>query len=277
MDKVQTQFFRIIIYSGLILASIATLTPFVWLLCAAFKQRKDFIQYVFLPDNLAALTINNFVRLFNELPFFKYIVNTLFLATGQTLLVLLLASMGGFALAKYQFRGKPVVFAIMLCSMMVPGQVLLAPLYEIIFNFGWIDSYFGILMPGAVNVFALFLCRQAMLSVPDDLLEAARIDGASEWLVYWMVMLPLSRPILGAITIITFLGSWNAFMWPQIVLRNPEKYTLAIGIAHMQGSHGSDYGIIMAGTVISILPIMAFFLIMQREFIAGLTSGAVKG
>ena len=161
----------------------------------------------------------------------------------------------------------------------MPGQVLLLPNYELMNRFGWMDSYAAILIPSAVSVFGMFLFRQAMLGVPDELLAAGRVDGCSELRLWWEVALPIVRPMLGAFTLLSFMGSWNSFLWPQIILQSPGKYTLPIGLANMVNlpAFQTNYGILMAGTLLSIAPVGILFFILQRDFISGLSSGAVKG
>jgi len=198
--------------------------------------------------------------------------------SGVTVMVqLFFASLGGFALAKYEFRGKRPIMILMLATMMIPGQVMLGPLYELIYHVGFMDSYLGLIVPGCVSVFGMFLFRQSMLQIPDDLLEAGRIDGCSEFRLYWNVALPVSRPMTGAFCLISFMGTWNSFLWPQIVLHTQERATLPIALTQMVGLYSQKYGVLMAGTLLSILPVVILFFILQKEFISGLTAGAVKG
>jgi ABC-type glycerol-3-phosphate transport system permease component len=167
----------------------------------------------------------------------------------------------------------------MLATMVIPGQVLLPSSYELMYHFGWLNSYVAILVPGSVSVFGMFLFMQAMKQVPDELLQCGRIDGCSEIRLWWEVALPIVRPMIGAYTLLTFMGSWNSFIWPQIVLQDPNLYTLPIGLTNLIGlpTDTTPYGMLMAGTLLSILPVVLLFFILQRDFIAGLASGAVKG
>lgn len=257
-----------------------SVTPFVWLICAAFKQQKDMFTWAFLPwYDLRELTSANFATLFEITPFARWLFNSLFLASTQTVLVVTLSSLGGFALAKYNFRGKRPLMLLMLATMLLPSQVLLPSGYELMYHLGWINSYAAILIPGAVSVFGMFLFRQAMASVPDELLHAGRVDGCSELRLWWEVALPIVRPMIGAYTLLAFLGNWNSYLWPQIILQDELKYTLPVGLANMIGlpQFETQYGVLMAGTLLSILPVVILFFILQRDFIAGLASGAVKG
>jgi ABC-type glycerol-3-phosphate transport system permease component len=211
------------------------------------------------------------------LPFTRYLMNSLFITSAVVLVQVFFSSLGGFALAKYEFRGKRAIMAVMLLTMMVPAPVLLAPLYELIYTFGLMDRHLGLIVPAAVSVFGMFLFRQAMLAVPDELLEAARLDGCSEFGLYWRIALPVSRPMVGAFCLIAFMGTWNAFLWPQIILHTRERFTLTVGLTQLVGTYTEQYGVMLAGTLLAILPAMALFFILQREFISGLTAGAVKG
>jgi ABC-type glycerol-3-phosphate transport system permease component len=161
--------------------------------------------------------------------------------------------------------------------MMIPGQVMLGPMYELIHRFGLMDSHQGLIVPSMVSVFGIFLFRQSILSLPNELLEAGRIDGCTEFGLYWRVVVPVSRPMIGAFCVIAFMGTWNSFLWPQIILHSQDLFTLPIGLNSMVGTYTDQRGMMMAGTLLSILPVMVLFFILQKEFISGLTAGAVKG
>jgi len=265
---------RALLYVTLVTCSVAMLTPLVWLVAATVKAPDDFFHYTFFSPRP---TLHNFRQLFAQMPFFRFMMNSLFVTCTSVLVQLFLASLGGFALAKYEFRGKKAVMALMLGTMMLPGQVLLAPMYELIYRMGLMDSFPGLIVPGAVSVFGMFLFRQSMLHIPDDLLDAGRIDGCTEFGLYWNVALPVSRPMIGAFCLVSFMGTWNSFLWPQIILHSQERFTLTIGLNQMVGLYRQEYGVLMAGTFLSVLPVAALFFLLQKEFISGLTSGAVKG
>lgn len=266
----------------LVLLSLAAvaLTPLIWLICAAFKTGEDLFGSLLLPwGRLDRLTLANFRTLFDEHPFIHWLINSLFLASAQTVIVVTLSSLGGFALAKYRFRFRRAIMLLMLGTMLLPFQVMLPGMYQIMRHLGWVDSYAAILVPGAVSVFGVFLFKQAMQAVPDELLQAGRVDGCSELRLWWDVALPMVRPMVAAYTLLTFLASWNSFLWPQIILQDERKFTLPIGLAGLMGMerYQADYGVLMAATLLSILPVMVLFFAVQRDFVAGLTSGAVKG
>lgn len=263
----------------LIALAVITLVPFIWLVCATFKTKADSFKYTFLPNDPSRLTFENYSSIFHQQPFLVWMINSIFLACAHTVLVVTLSSLGGFALAKYRFRGRGALMLIMLLTMLVPGQVLLLPNYELMRAWGWMNSYAAILVPSAVSIFGMFLFRQAMIRVPDELLQAARIDGCSELGIWWEVALPIVRPMIGAYTLLSFMAAWNSFLWPQIILQTPEKMTLPIGLANMMSlpEYQTNLGILMAGTLLSILPVALLFFVMQRDFISGLASGGVKG
>jgi ABC-type glycerol-3-phosphate transport system permease component len=275
-------------YVVLGLTAFLVLCPFAWLLCAVFKDKDVLMQFSFLPPlsewSKETLNLDNFRALFKGedtvqgcVYFWEYVVNSLFLASAATSINLFFASMGGYALSKYEFTGKKAIMSFMVGSMMFPGMLFLAPLYKMIFSFGWMDTYLALLVPGACSVFGMFLFRQAMTAVPQSLIEAARIDGASEFGIYLHVAMPLVRPITGAFCLITFLGNWNNFLGPQIFIQTQAKLTLPVVLNQYMGVYTQEYGVFLAGTLLAIIPPAVLFFALQREFVAGLTSGAVKG
>ena len=260
---------------GLLAASALAVIPLIWLVAAAFKNPGDLFHYTFFSPHP---TTENFVELATRVPLFaRYAINSLFIASATVVVQLFFSSLAGFALAKYDFRGKGLIMVIMLATMMIPSQVTMAPLYEMLCRLHLVDTYPGIIIPSAVSVFGIFLFRQSMLQVPDELLHAARIDGCSEFRTYLSVVMPVSRPMIGAFCLISFMASWNSFLWPQIILHSAHHFTLPIGLNQMVGLYQQSYGMMMAGTLLSVLPVIILFLLLQKEFVAGLTSGAVKG
>lgn len=276
-------------HAVLIALALASLTPFFWLACAAVKRPGDLFGYTFLPwrdlwgwtkgTHSWPLTADNFATLFDREPFLRWLWNSIFLSATHTVLTVTLGSLGGFALSKYMFPGKRLIMAAMVLTMLLPSQVLLPSSYELMYRFGWVNSYLSILVPGAVSVFGVFLFRQAMAGVPDELLSAGRVDGCSELRLWWEVAMPVVRPMTGAYTLMSFLAGWNSYLWPQIVLQDEGKYTLPMGLANMVGLQGyqAQYGVLMAGTLLSLLPVILLFFSLQKDFVAGLATGAVKG
>jgi ABC-type glycerol-3-phosphate transport system permease component len=257
------------------------LVPFLWMACAAFKPQQDIFTTPFLPwGRLHDLTLDNFRVLFSREPYARWLINSLFVSSLQTALVVTFSSLGGFALAKYRFAGKRPLMAVMFATLLLPAQVLYpSGGIELVRRLGWVNSYLAVIVPGSVSVFGMFLFMQAMKGVPDELLQAARVDGCSELRLWWEIALPIVRPMIGAYTLLSFLASWNAFLWPQIVLQDESRYTLPLGLSGMIGlaEYETRYGVLMAGTLLAVLPVLALFFVLQRDFIAGLTGGAVKG
>lgn len=271
---------RILIYIALAFFTVIALTPLLWLVAATTKGPDDLFHYTFFSPHF---TFANFADLFEigkaqqTTRFFRCMVNSVFVSCTTVLVQLFFSSLAGFSLAKYEFAGKKAVMILMISTMLIPGQVVMAPLYELIYKLHLVDSYPGLIIPGAVSVFGIFLFRQSILQVPDELLQAARIDGCSEFRIYWDVVMPVSRPMIGAFCLISFMGAWNSFLWPQIILQHSERFTLPIALNQLVGLYTQQYGTLMAGTFLSVLPVVVLFILLQKEFVAGLTAGAVKG
>lgn len=277
----------VLVYLLLLGAAVVTLIPFVWLVCAALRSTEVYFQFQFLPvgDGFLGIdwrhvTLGHFEKLFTNpaFRFGRHFLNSVFYASVTAVLATLFSAMGGYALAKFAFRGRGLMTAVVLTSLIIPGSLLLAPGYQLLYHLHLLDSYAGLILPAMAPAFGVFLFRQAMLyGVPLELLEAARLDGCGEIRIFFQMVLPTMRPMIGAFLLITFLGCWNNFIGPQIVLQTPEKFPLAVAIAQMKGIYSTDFGLLMAATLASVAPVMALFLLLQREFISGLTAGAVKG
>ena len=265
---------RSALYTILVMAASLALIPFVWLIAATLKPGPDMFVYTFFGPHP---TLKNFSELFTTVPFARYIINSVFIACATVCVQLFLSSLAGFALAKYKFVGKRAVYLLMLATLMIPGQVTIAPTYELLYRMGFVDTYLGLIIPAAVSVFGIFLFERSMKQIPDELLDAARIDGCTEFGIYRDVVIPVSRPMIGAFCLISFMGAWNSFLWPQIMLHNDSRFTLPIALNQMVNLYQQSYGLLMAGTFLAILPVIALFFLLQREFVAGLTAGAVKG
>ncbi len=274
-----------IVYTLLVVFAIITLIPFAHMLAGALKTKFDYAATLFLPEGDGFLgigwdriTLDNFRRLFGELKIGRAMLNSLFLASVHAILTVLFCSMGGYALAKLRFKGREFVTTLVLTALIIPGPLLLAPGFKLLYQLGLLNTYTGLLLPGLTPAFGVFLFRQAMLNgVPGELIEAARIDGAGEARIFFELVLPLVRPMMGAFLMISFMGTWNNFISPQIILQSPDLHPLSVALNNLKGLYGTDYALIMAGTIVSISPVMCIFLLLQREFIAGLTGGAVKG
>lgn len=273
------------IYGALVFFATLTLLPFAWMLTSAVKDQNDFFTSFFLPHGdgwfgvaWERLTLANFRRLFSEFPLSRAMLNSFFFASVTSALGTLACAMGGYGLAKFSFGGRRALTRLVLGALIIPGSLLIAPGYELLWHLGLLNTYAGLVLPALAPAFGVFLFRQAMINtVPKELLEAARIDGAGEFRIFFTIVIPLVRPMIGAFLMITFLGAWNNFISPQIVLQEPESFPLSVAINNLRGIYATDYGLIMSGTLVSIAPVMCLFLLLQKEFISGLTSGAVKG
>ncbi len=267
-------------------ASVVTLLPFAWLIVSSFKLNDEFFQSMFLPMKEGGgwgvawekLTGANYERLFRELDFARSLLNSIFLASVTGVIATLLCAMGGYALAKFDFRGRKWCTALVLGAVLIPPPLLIAPGYQLLYNLNMLDTFAGLILPALAPAFGVFLFRQSMLSsVPTELIEAARIDGAGEMGVFFSIVLPLVRPMIGTFMMITFLAVWNNYISPQVVLQTPSKFPLSVAVAQLRGVYYQEYGLQMAGTVVSIVPVLVLFMLLQKEFVSGLTSGAVKG
>lgn len=269
---------RMTIYLLLVAAAVATAMPFLWMITSSFKLNAEIYSYplTLLPRDG---TLSNYVRLLNgsDIPFIRQFGNSVIISVSQTLLTLFISSLVGFGFAMYDFRLKAPLFVFVLATMMIPSQVTLVPLFLLIHTFGWLDTYQAIVIPGAISALGVFFLRQTMLSIPRELLDAGRIDGCSEFGLYWRVGLPLSGAGLSILSVLSFLGSWNNYLWPVIVLRTTEKFTIPVGLATLIGLYKQEWGMVLAGAFLATLPIFILFILGRKQFVTGLTSGAVKG
>lgn len=266
------------LYLVVAVGAFLTVSPFLWMLLSSFKNSTEIFSYppTILPN---IWRVDNYAKLFIERPFGTWYLNSILIAAIGTVAVLFFSSLAGFAFAKYNFKGRGVMFGILLGSTMIPFQLILVPLFIEVSRFKMIDTYAGLIIPFMAPAVGIFLMKQFCSSIPDELLDAARIDGASEFGIYVHVVLPLLRPAMGTLGIITFLGSWNSFVWPLVILRSESMMTLPIGLrALTENVPGKerDYGMIMAAASLVSIPVVAVFLAMQKQFVAGLLSGAVK-
>lgn len=268
--------FRILGYLVLLLGAILSIIPFIWMIIAATRTTTE----IFLsPPPIFPGTngLENLVRLENETGFGRVLLNSALIAIIYTFFSSVLSAMTGFALAKYRFRGQGTLFVVILTTMMVPMQVLLVPLFQIMAQLGWIDTFQAVILPFLANAFGIFLMRQSFMNFPNELLEAARIDGSTEVKTFFRIVLPVARPQLAALAIYTFMAQWNAFIWPLLMLNTEENYTIPLALNTMIGLSRVDYSGLMMGSLISTIPMLLVFLVFQRQFVQGLLGGAIKG
>lgn len=274
---------RTLVHAALLAACTVTLLPLLWLLLSSFKTNDAFLTSLALPMKDSGgidgsqLTLEHYRALFRDLDFARPLVNSVFLSSMTAFLGTLCSAMGGYSLARFQFRGRRAVTALVLGAVLIPGPLLLAPGYELLYHLGLLNSFAGLVLPACAQAFGVFLFRQAVLAgVPTELIEAARLDGCGEFRLFAEVVLPLVKPMIATFVMLTFLGMWNNFITPQVVLQSESKFPLSVAVAQLRGTYYQNYGLQMAGTVISILPVLGLFLSLQKSFVGGLTAGAVK-
>jgi len=260
----------------LITGAVLMIFPFVWQTLTAFKTFQDSVQVppVVLPD---PWVWTNFAEVFESMPFGQMFLNSVMLTVGRTVGQVVLCTMAGYAFARIPFRGRNAVFVLFLSVLMVPSQLYLLPQYEIIQSLGWLNTLQALIVPGIFSAFGTFLMRQFFMSMPAELEEAARIDGANPWQTFWRVMVPLAKPGIVALTVFTVLWSWNDLLWPLVVTTDPAKMPLSVGLSQLVGLHGTDYPVLMAGALLATLPMLITFMILQKQFIQGIAFSGTKG
>ena len=264
------------LYAVLTLGFVAVVTPFVWMILGSFKGEGELLRVppTWWPETP---TLDNYRELFDKESFLRYFVNSTLVAVCVTAGNLIFCSMVGYALAKLTFRGKKLVFALVMGTLLIPGMVTFVPLFVLVANLGLVDSYPGLILPFLVTPFGVFLMRQFIVGLPDDLLDAGRVDGASELRIFRQIILPLCGPALATLGILTFLGSWNNFLWPLVVAQTQDYYTLPVALALFStGQNVTNYGILLAGATVVVVPIVIVFLIFQRRFIEGIATTGIK-
>ncbi len=266
----------IILHAALVGGAVLTLAPLVWMVGASLMTTGEANAYPprFLP---AHPTLGNYVALFTRLNIARHFLASAFVTVTATLISVLVSALAGYAFGKLPFRGRDRLFGGLMLSLVVPAQVGMLPLFLLLRQLGLVNTYAGVLIPYCGSIFGIFLVRQYVLSVPDDLLDAARVDGASEFRIFATVVLPIISPILVTLGTFTFLSAWNDFMWPLIVLSDTTRYTLPVALANLVGEHVQDTELMMAGSVLTVLPAVIVFLFFQRSYVRGILAGSVKG
>lgn len=265
-----------LVHMILLLGAVVSLFPFYWLLVMSTNASSDIFNY---PPKLTfgGYLVKNMTNVLHNIDFFRAFSNTLFVATVETILVLFFCSLAGFTFAKFAFRGKNVLFVLLLGTMMIPSQLSAVPSFVLMARLGWVSSFKALIIPGIVTAFGVFWMRQyANASVPSELVDAGRIDGCGHLRLYWHIALPILRPALAFLGIFTFIHAWNDYMWPLIILNDPAKYTLQVALSQLNSIYSTDYGMVMAGTLMATLPLLLIFFLGSRHFIANITAGALK-
>lgn len=267
---------RLLIYVLLAVGTVLTFGPFYWMIVSSFKPQGEIFTATLrlIPSQP---TLEHYYNLVTKTTFLRWLLNSIVFALGTTGLSLFLCTLAGFAFAKYEFRGKTVLFAIVLASVSIPQFVTIIPVYGLMVKLGLINTYWGLILPFSVNALVIFLMRQYILGIPSELLDAARIDGSSEFGIFYRVIVPVIRPAIGAAGIFVFLTTWNQYLWPLIMMQSNDMMVAPVGLATLSTLYVIEYGQLMAGATLSTLPILVLFFFMQEQFVAGLTSGALKG
>lgn len=266
----------LLINAALLLVAIVSLAPLAWMVSVSFMPAGE--ASGFPPPLLpSALTLGNYHELFARTGIGRNFANSLLVSVAITVLSLLVNTMAGYAFAKLRFRGRERIFQVLLAALVIPAQVAMLPLFLMMKQLGLVNSFGGVIVPALATVFGIFLVRQYARSIPDELLEAARIDGASELRIFFQIVLPMLKPVLVTLAIFTFMAAWNDFMWPLIVLTDQSHYTLPVALASLSREHIMDVELMMAGAVVTVVPVLLLFLMLQRYYIQGLLLGSVKG
>ncbi|HFK7617476.1 carbohydrate ABC transporter permease [Listeria monocytogenes] len=248
--------------------------PFIWMVLSSLKTDAEILK---LPPTIwpETFTLDNFTKLFTEMDFAIYLKNTLIIVFFS-FFGLFLNAMAGYGFAKFKFKGKNKLFYLVLATMMIPGQVTMIPVYLLLNAAGLTNTMTGIVLPGLVGAFGIFLFRQFMSTISDDLLEAARLDGASEFYIFWRIVIPISRPVLAVQGILTFIAGWNSFLWPLIIANDEKFYTLSVGLQLLKGQYGSNYALQMAGATFMVIPIILIFMTFQKYILKGFNVSGMK-
>ena len=265
---------RIATFTLLFLGGVVMVMPLLFMLATSLKTGSEVYELHFLPR---APTLENYIEILGRSPFGRWFLVSFTVATLCTLSVLFFDSLIGYTLAKFRFRGRGVVFVAILSTLMIPTEMLIIPWYVMAKSMGWLDTIWGIMFPGMMTGFGVFLMRQFFMNVPDELIDAARMDGLNEFQIWWQVALPLVAPALSALAIFTFLGNWTAFLWPLIVTTSPGLYTVPVGLASLSGEFQTDWEMIMTGASIATIPTLVVFIVLQRHIVNGIMLAGLKG
>ncbi|MBM4162280.1 MAG: carbohydrate ABC transporter permease [Ignavibacteria bacterium] len=266
---------RAIIILTLSLAAAVAIGPFVWLISTSLKGSEELFAFppTLIPHDLA---LENYTGVWNAVPFQTYLFNSVIVVLGTLVFNLTFCSLAGFALARYEFRGRAFVFLLVLAGIMIPKEVIIIPLYANVLKMQLADTLAGVVLPFAVDALGIFMMRQAFMAIPREIEEAATVDGVSPLRLWWNVMLPMTRPTLAALAIFTFIGTWGDFLWPLVVLKSREHFTLQVGLSYLIGAFSDNYRYVAAGAVLAAIPVLLVFLGMQKYFERGIFAGATK-
>ena len=262
-------------YVMLIVISVIFLAPIAWIVLSSFKSSAEIFRF---PPTLfpKSFSIQNYVNAFSEGNFVRYFANTTFVTVVSTILCVVISLMAGYVFAKYNFKGNNALFILFVSTLMLPLEVQMIPTFLMIKKFGLYNSFWGLIIPPAATPAGIFLVRQYFLSVPNELMQAARIDGASETQIFLRIMLPIAKPVTTSIAVFSVLWRWNDYMWPLLVIRDPSKYTVQLALANFAGQYSIDWEMLLAMSVVTMIPMLIVFLVFQKSFIKGMTTSGLK-
>ena len=267
---------QLIVYAFLTLGALSMAIPYVWMIVTSVKPIEEIQTY--LPSfYVRHPTFAPYRELFSILPMWRYLFNSLVVASLVTLCNVFFCSLAGYAFAKHKFFGRDKIFLLLLSAIMIPYQVNLIPGFIIVKNLGWLNSFYSLIIPNMAMVFGVFLCRQYIISIPNDLLDAAKIDGCSEFTIYRIIIFPLIKPALATLAIFTFLSQWNSFVWPLIVIHTSTMRTVPLALSVLNSQFGANFSMVMAGATVVTLPVLIIFLCLQKYIIQGITMMGLKG
>ena len=266
----------VILNAVLIAFGLLTVIPFLWMLCSSFKTNAEISALVqaFFPRSFS---LQNYIDVLNKFDFFRYFTNSLVYALTITVITVYTSALAGFVLSKYRFRGRNILFSMILMTMMIPGVVTIIPRYSIMQSLHWLDTYKALIVPSVFTSFGIFMMRQSCSVIPDELLEAARIDGANEFYIFHRIILPQLNNAIVSMSVFQFLWAWDDYLWPYLVIRSADKQLLPVALNLFNGQYSTDYAGLFAATSISIIPVIIFYIIFQKKFLAGVSSSAIKG
>lgn len=259
----------------LLVLVLITIVPFVWMLLSSFAPNSEIVKIggALFPT---PTTVSNYTKAQEQFNFLRMFSNSLFISVVSTVIIIYTSAIMGFVFAKFQFKGKNVLFGVVLSTMMLPWAVTIIPKYQMMLDFGWLNSYKALIIPSMVSGFGIFMFRQAVSQIPDEMLEAARMDGASDFYIFHKIILPMSQNTIASLAIFQFLWSWEDFLWPYLMINDESKQLLSVGLRLFSGRFGTDYGGLFAATALSIVPVIIVYLVFQKRFISGVSSGAIK-
>jgi multiple sugar transport system permease protein len=273
--RFQPRWDLVLVYVPLAIGAVGILLPFIWMVATSLKTEGQIFSN---PAQLlpSQPTVQAYIDVWRRIPFGRFFINSVIFAGSVTIVSLFLDSMAAYAFARLRFKGRDILFWVVLATLMVPFQITLIPLFLTVFHLGWLDTYQGLIVPRATNAFGIFLLRQFFLTLPPELDDAARIDGAGEFRIYWQIILPLSLPALATLAVFHFMYNWNDFLWPLIITSSPEMRTLPAGLTLFMGNYVIEHSVLMAGATISLLPLAIAFVFLQRYFVRGVAMTGLK-